>query len=192
MKPVYNDHFIRYSLSSKAHPGGPGPPGWALEDRGSDRMRGYLPLFASITSLNEQQVIDCIIKVVVIDRFHCINTYRLALRLLCHNKHRSFNMLSSHTFNGTPKGVPSRHGIDRGNGFVVSYGDWPQCVVFSHSWWYGRPLWPHNGQPHFFLFRVTLPSITMLVWSFNIAWCYAKHQILSLPWVLTHVKWQLN
>ena len=30
------------SLSSRAHPGGSGPPGWALEDRESDRMRNYL------------------------------------------------------------------------------------------------------------------------------------------------------
>ena len=30
------------SLSSWAHPGGRGPPGWALEDRDTDRMGNYL------------------------------------------------------------------------------------------------------------------------------------------------------
>ena len=30
------------SLSPRAHPGGPGPPGWALEDRESDKMVNYL------------------------------------------------------------------------------------------------------------------------------------------------------
>ena len=48
-----------------------GPPGWALEDRKCENWGTTYRQSASITSLNEQQFIHCIIKVVVINRFYC-------------------------------------------------------------------------------------------------------------------------